>query len=56
MNKITINVETKPSSVEFLHPPKVVIQENNKTLIDMPADEFVSALKLWIAHQETCKA
>ena len=56
MNKIIINVETKPSSAEFLHPPQVVIQENNITVVDMPADEFVSMLKLWIAHQETCKS
>ncbi len=52
MNEIILNVDTK----DFLHPPKVVIQKNKKTLIDMPADEFVALLETWISHQETCKA
>lgn len=41
MNEIRINID----SCDSYHPPKIVITEDHKTLIDMPADEFASWLK-----------
>lgn len=44
MNEITLNIDTKRG----FHPVKVVIQENGKTLIDLPGDELVAMLRLWL--------
>ena len=50
MNTIQIDLE------KGYHPPKVIIRENGNTIIDMPGDELVSALKAWIKHQDECKS
>lgn len=41
MQEIKVNVDTKNG----FHPPKIVIQENGKTILDMPADEFIAWVK-----------
>lgn len=41
MNEIRINIDSCDG-----HPPKIVIMEDHKILIDMPADEFASWLKI----------
>lgn len=41
MHEIRINID----SCSNYHPPKIVITEDHKTLLDMPADEFVSWVK-----------
>lgn len=47
MNEIKLNIDTKRG----FHPVKVVIQENGKTLIDLPGDELVAALRLWLKER-----
>lgn len=42
MNEIRINVDTEHG----FHPPSILIQENGKTLLHMPADELVGWIKL----------
>lgn len=51
MHEIRINVNTK----DGFHPPKVVIQKDGETLIDMPADEFVGWLGVAQKHQNECR-
>lgn len=48
MNEIKLNIDT----LHGFHPPKVVIQENGKTLIDMPGDELIGLLKLWMRQHD----
>lgn len=48
MHEIRVNIDT----IFGFHPPTVIIQENGKTLLDMPADEFISWVKLARRRQE----
>lgn len=50
MNEIIIDVDSA-----YL-PMKVVLRENGKTILDMPADELLSKVKLWIAKDKEDQA
>lgn len=45
MNQIIIDVN------DLYHPPKVVLRENGNIILEMPADELISRVKLWIQQE-----
>jgi hypothetical protein len=42
VNQIVIDLDTAAG----FHPPKIVIRENGKTLLDMPGDELAGWIRL----------